>query len=341
MSVDKKLTFTTGTPSNAQQPVSAASPEPEVILGKSDGGATSAGWHSIESFLRCPKEYQFKMVRGIHTPLVQTPDHFAVGSLYHAGRARWFALRFASDEAAWQKIKDAVQEESAVQKLPVSLDAERRALGLLQEYVDHYSRLPLPKPVAAEYFVGPAPMVKGDPFMLHRTARLDDVSFYPEAGGKLCVGESKTTSTDLNDTINQYTLHGQPILQLVLWKMSPNGEAKYGPAAGIMLDIVKKPYGRDRCKFVREFVPVTDYTLQWYVRNMQRHLRAAAQIDWNADATRNIGSCTRMVGRARIACEFRDLCRFGKDGTSQYVMGDGQSLRSHKPEEGKEKYPWE
>lgn len=312
----------------------------EVLLGDASGGATSAGYHHIESFLRCAKEFQYAQVRGIHEPRAQVPDHFAVGQLFHAGRARWFSLRHALGADAWAKIQDAVKAAAVENKLPVSLNAEQRALALLNEYVDFWSKRPKPDPVAAEYFIGPSELVPGDPTSA-RTARLDDVSHYPESGGKLALGESKTTSTDVGDTINQYTLHGQPLLQIALWKMAPQGEAMHGPVAGVVLDVVKKPYGKDRCKFAREFIPVNDRVVAWFVKNLQRSLREASQITWDTDAPRNISACTRMVGRMRAPCPYRELCRFGRSASVKYVLRDGKSLLTWKPKPGETVPPWE
>lgn len=311
---------------------------PPVILGES--GPTQAGWHSIEAFLRCPKEFQFATVRGIRQPQTMTPEPLAVGALFHAGRARWFSLRFASDEKAWASITAAVQEEAANMRLPTSLAAEQRAMNLLNQYVDHYSKRVRPTPVAAEYLVGPASVDGTDPFAM-RTARLDDVSKYPEAGNKLCIGESKTTSTSVADTVNQYTLHGQPLLQILLWKHAPQGEAMHGPVAGVVLDVVVKPYGKNKkATFGRQFVPVSEHALAWYAQSLRGYLRAAAGVDWNAAAPRNVSACTRLIGRGRFACPFRDLCTHGRSAAAQYVLADGSALHQWKPSEGKEVAPW-
>ncbi len=313
-----------------------------VLFDGSGGGRSAAGWHSFESVLRCPKEYQLAEVRKIKEPTASTPDHFAVGSLFHAGRARWFRLRFASGPDAETSIEDAVREEAALSKLPISAKAVESALEILRQYCEYWNLRPKPDPVAAEYLLGPSPLQDGDdPGMLFRTARLDDASKYPEAGGLLCLGESKTTSTSIADTVNQYTLHGQPMMQLALWKMAPQGEAMHGKVAGIMLDIIKKPYPKDPAKFGRVFVPVTDHAMKWYVDSMRFYLKQAAAIEWDTDVPRNVFMCTRMAGRARVACEFRDLCSHGRSAALKYVMGAGQSLLDHVPSPGREKMPWE
>lgn len=315
--------------------------KPEVLFDGSTGGATEAGWHSIEAILKCAKEYQFRYVRGIHQPQFIMPDHFAIGALFHAGRARWFTLRFATDAKAWESIQQAVEEERELQRLPVRMVAEQKVLQYLTMYCNYWSKRPLPKPLAAEYKLGPAPLKEGDPFMLHRTARLDDASYYPEAGGALCLGESKTTSGSINDCVNQYTLHGQTLLQLVLWKMAEQGEKRHGPVKGIMLDVTQKPSGKNPAKFARTFIPVPQHALSWFVDALRVYLRAAAQIDWDSEVTRNVAMCTRMEGRARIPCEYRELCMHGKSASIRYVLRDGSSLLKHQPKPGVMRSPWE
>jgi hypothetical protein len=281
--------------------------------------------------------YKLEQVIGAKKPQNQTPDHFAVGILHHAMRARWFYEGFGTDEKTWEKVKRAAQEAVEEQKLPISMEAERKSLAMFQMYMDYWSVRPRPEPVAAEYLVGPAAIGEEFETVTERTARLDDVSRYPEAGGALCIGESKTTSTTVGDTVQQYTLHGQPLLQLLLWKLSPNGEAKHGPVAGIMLDIFVKPYEKKPPAFGRVFVPVTDWTLKWYAESMSAYLRAAAKITADSLAPRNVHGCTYTAGRMRVACEYRELCSHGPGAASLYVLPDGSSLAKW----GGEVKPWD
>lgn len=312
--------------------------QPKVILGK--GGVTSAGWHSVADAFRCLKAYQLAKVRGVRVPSAQTPDHFAVGQLFHAGRARWFAHRFKRDDKTWASVQGAVEGAAVEAELPVSQQAVQNALSYLTQYMDHYSVRPLPNPVAAEYLLGPSPLVNGDPVSLHRTARLDDASYYMEAGGKLCVGESKTTSTSIDDTVKQYELHGQTLLQLALWKMDPKGEAMHGPAAGIMLDVTVKGYKGTRCKFGRVFLPISDHALSWYVAALRQKLQQVAAINWDTRVPHNPAGCTYMAGRSRVDCTFKDLCRHGRSATGQYVLAGGTSMLDKKAWKG-ETPPWE
>lgn len=319
--------------------------DPEAPVPVGLGGPTNAGWHSCEAGIWCKKEGQYKYVRGVHVPQLQVPDHFAVGAMLHGGRAAWFGLKFAADNKSIAAVKDAAykvaEELESQNRGHVSAKAKADVLKYLDEYISHWVTRPKPQPVAAEYPVGPAPLQAGDQFPLWRTARLDDVSYYPEALGGLCIGEAKTTSGSVQDAINQYTLHGQPILQYILFKNAENGERAHGPLKGIVLDIIKKGYGKERSQFARHFVEVTERTQAWYVQNMRAYLRQFAAMEWDSDVERNIMACTRMVGRARMACEYRDLCMHGKTAAGNYVLRDGQPMSSWKPSPGQTVPPWE
>lgn len=331
------------------QKKNAAKPKQEILPPTGDykvehggGGPTDAGWHKIDAALKCFKEYQLREIRGITIPSAATPDYFATGIGVHSGRARWFADKFASDAKAWQRIEDAVDEDFEKQKLPVSTDARAFTLKLLKEYCEHWSVQPKPTPVVAEHLIGPAPLAAGDPFPMWRTARVDDASYYPEALGKFCVGEAKTTSGTINDCINEYTLHGQPSLQFVLWKMSNQGEKVYGPLQGVMLDIIQKGYGKDRSKFARHLLTFSDHMISWYIKNMRMILRALPNIDWNTDTPRNITACTRMQGKGRVPCMYRELCAHGKTASIKYVFGaNGKPISTFKPDAERVALPWE
>lgn len=289
----------------------------------------------------CMKEYQFESIRHIYKPTNVTPDHFAIGSMLHAGKARWFAKRFLMDEATWVSIQDAMRDEMEREKLPVTKRALQMGERYMKEYMVFWSKRPKPKPIACELKLGPTPLEHGDPFFMWRTARLDDVSYYPDVLNKLCLGETKTTSAPFTTVIEKYTMHPQILLQMLLWKMDPGGEAKYGPILGVMLDIIKKGYGEEASAFQRHFIPLPPYAMTWFPRTLKGYLRAQSAIDWDADAPRNPMRCTRMEGRSLISCTYRELCLAGRNASTLYVMGKGQSLLSHKPEPGKMRQPWE
>jgi hypothetical protein len=175
----------------------------------------------------------------------------------------------------------------------------------------------------------------------YRTARLDDVGFYPEAGG-LAIGEAKTTSTPVGDTVREYTLHGQPLLQMALWKVAERGEKLHGPIKGVVLDVIKKPYGKsEKPDFTRALIPIRQHALDWYVDNMLMYLRVMAKVTWDSEVPRNVTACTRGAGKGRVTCAFQELCMHGKNAAGEYVLASGQALRHHVPTEGKTKFPWE
>ena len=311
----------------------------KVLLGK--GGPSEAGWHGIEKISLCEQEYLYNVVRGIKKPSEYNPDHYSIGSIFHAGRARWFSRRFATGAKTWRLIKEAMEREAEQMELPVSFRATKMDMAYLVQYIDHYRLLPKPDPVAAEYLLGPAKFKPDDPLYMFRTARLDDVSRYDEAAGQLAIGESKTTSGTIGDCVTQYKLHGQPILQYMLWKAAPQGEAMHGPVVGTVLDITKKGYGARKCTFSRVFVPFEPRVLEWFHRTLSHYLKRAAQIDWNSKVTRNVAVCSRMGGRGRVSCDYLDLCMYGRSGTIGYVMKDGSSLQHFKRTEEKRALPWE
>lgn len=296
----------------------------KVLEGSS--GATSAGWSMLKDFLRCPKAYQLKYLRGVHHPLHREPDHFAIGSLLHAGRAKWFAAGFKSDPKTWALCRDAILREEEHLKLPATLRAGRVALNMMEQYIRHWSVRPLPKTVATEYLLGPAPLFEGDPKPLWRTSKPDDVSKYPEGGNELWLGDLKTSSGDVSDVIRDYELNGQFMIGMLLWKSSPQGERKLGKAAGYMLDIAIKPKGDGKAKFARYAVRVTDWSLQWFAESMRGALRQMSMLTPDGPAPRFPTGCTIAGTRSRVDCEFKKLCQFGRSARGTYVKANGQPL---------------
>ena len=316
-------------------------PSSEVVIPTlwNEGGASGAGWSELEAYLRCPKEYQLAKVRRITKPTAQTPDYFAVGAFVHAGRARWFASGQGLGDEVWAAIRADVDAARAGLPLPCSDQSVSDALRYIQEYVDHWSVREKPKVVAVEHLLGPADLLAGADSA--RTARLDDFGFYPEAGGGLCIGECKTTTAPISDVANQYTLHGQPTLQRLLWDIAPQGAATYGPVVGMVLDVVQKGYGGKRCQFSRLFVPHDPRVQLWAQSNLARETIAKNAVAWDTDTERRITSCTRLIGKARVACPYRDLCQVGRAGAQGFVFSDGRSITEWQPSEAQQVAPWD
>ncbi len=307
-------------------------------------GPSPHGWHKLVPVLECEKKFQLENVRGLHIPVDQTPSHFALGLLFHAYRARWFTLRFKTDKESWESCIAAGQEAMEEAPAPMNPEDERLALDIFAAYIEHYSKLPLPEPVAAEYLVGPSKLDSSDSDGCVFTARLDDVSQYPEAGMALCVGESKTAS-DTAGAINEYTLHGQPMLQLALWKIAEQGASQHGMASGVMMDIVRKPQRRagkyTKPAFMRQFLPVNERALNWYVQMIRAAKKRSLEIKWDSEVPRNIVNCTRMHGRMRVPCQFRELCMHGRSAAGQFVMKNGERALDWYPQPEMETAPWD
>jgi hypothetical protein len=312
-----------------------------VIVG--DSGPSVGGWSQEAVYMACPKEYQFSAVRQIHHVQSQTSDALAIGSLVHAGRARWFTCGFGANPETWDKVVEAVNEECSKFTRPISKEAKEKALNYLEQFIRFWASRPLPTPIATEHLLGPAPFERGDPTPLWRTSKPDDISRYPEGGSELWLGDLKTTSGDVAACIREYELHGQFLQMMALYKTAPQGEKLLGPAAGIMLDIVQKPpYGGEgQCKFARHPIIITDYSLKWAIKNIKKTIRGMAQVSWDSDEDRNLKSCTRMIGRYRADCMYKNMCRFGKSAAGEFVYGEeDNSLLTFEPSEGKKTLPW-
>lgn len=289
-------------------------------------GASPAGWHKVESYFHCPKKFQLKEVWGLRRPAYITPDPLAIGQLFHVGRAWWFDQGFPQGSDAWTKLTEWVQQAALDNQLPVREEAIRSALKYLDQYCTYWASRAKPRVVATEYALsGSIPGV-----ISPRTARLDDIGEYPEANYKLCIGECKTTSVSVNDVVQEYTLHGQTALQRTLWYESPEGFAKHGPVEFILLDIIVKGFGKDKCTFGRQPVRVSDYTTRWFVKSLGGAVSAMETMTKESPVERRVTSCTRQIGRMRVDCEFKSLCAQGQSAALGYVDAKGESLGSAK-----------
>lgn len=314
---------------------------------KQSSGPSPHGWHRLVNVLQCDKKFQLAEVRGVKVPLDQTPPAFAQGLLFHAMRDRWFKCEFSTSTEAWNECLLACIQAMEACPAPVAKVDEQAALILFEAYINHYKDLPSPTPIASEYEVGPVKLSESDPANVVFTARLDDVSRYPEAGGRLYVGESKTCS-DFGNTVKEYQVHGQPILQTALWKAAEQGERIHGPVHGVMLDMIRKPQGTPGQKgykkpaFLRQSLEVTERTLDWYVPMIREAKKRSLQIKWDSNVPRNVTACTFMAGRARIACPYRDLCTHGHSAAGEFVYGpDGKRVWDWTPEYDTQVKPWD
>lgn len=287
------------------------------IVGAAKDGPSIAGFHKIVDFLRCPQEYKYHHILGITPKDKDDKAALTIGILTHVGRAHWFASQFrAPVEACQEAIKKHVQSSGGKYKI----ESEREACRLVAAYVEHWRAQPLPLCRAVEYELGPAPLKEGDPFYAYRTARIDDLSNYPDALNKLCIGDLKTTSDSISGTVNEYKQHGQFILYSILWKMAKEGQALFGPIAGIMVDIETK---EKVPKFHRELIPITPFQEHWFTASMQGWLKAASTVTRETPVPRNPVACARAVGRGSYMCDYHDLCHYGGSRVLLYKDRDG------------------
>lgn len=288
-------------------------------------GATEKGWHAIETYLRCPKAYQYKQLRKVRRSQGTIAPALALGIMVHAGRAAWFLAKQGTDARTIESVKESMRLAAEAEKTPMGPDVKRQAERYVMEYIDHWSKRVAPQVVVVEHSLSGTALLKGDPDFWQRTARLDDVSCYPEAAGQLCIGELKTTSHSINDCVQEYTLHGQPMLQMLLWEASKDGAAKHGPVVGVMLDVIKKGYGNERCQFGRQLLMFSDSTLAAFRKSFRAFLRGAEKMTADGPALRNYKGCTFCIAGRRVVCEYRDLCLNGKGAAGLYSV-DGKPM---------------
>ena len=306
----------------------------EVLIG--DSGATSDGSTKTGTAERCEKKFQYQYVRQVYVPRAKNPKHFSVGAIFGATRAAWFTTKFATNKKAWLYIRHAAQREAERQRLPVDPKDEAYAIALFEMYMEHWLKFPLPRPKAVEYKVGPHPK-------LLLTGSLDDLSEYPQSAYALAIGECKTTAGDIATSIKEYEFHTQTLQYQALYLLGHYGNDKhpYGPVAGTVLDITKKPEGKKKAAFHREFIEIPRQAVVTFIRTNSVRMARVAKMTWDDEALRSY-QCTYQAGRARVDCEYKKLCMHGASATGGYVLGDsGKSLRSHKPKDGQRKMPWE
>lgn len=298
-------------------------------------GASVAGWHAIESAFRCEQEWVFRQ-RGVHALVKGDPSAMHIGILVHAGRAEWFLRGFKSFPLA-PVFEKAAHED----KLTLTDAVKENATVLVDAYLNHWSKRPLPKPVAVEKTFSARLFDAAGKLGIFgkRTARLDDVSVYPEAMNRLCLGELKTTSGTVAQLVEEYELHGQLGMQHAVFKKSLEGAVKLGEPWGHMLDVVIKKWAKGGGRIVgaecqRVPMPMPDWYANYFAENLRRLCSMLAVQDIQAPAIRRLTSCSRPrrdeYGVHHYACEYRKLCRHGKTAGGEYVMG-AKSLHNAPP----------
>ncbi len=295
-------------------------------------GATALGWHQIQPFTICPKEFQFARVRGIKMRGNYLKEPLSYGLALHVCRAQWFYDEKKGD--LWKKaLEKYVAEYEAHEHIALAPGTESFALSVFGEYVKYWSVRPQTISLAAEYEIKPRALVKDAPQWAWRGARLDSVEKWRNLAW---IGELKSTSNSPSKVHDLYILNGQTMLQAALW--GPEETEKFGPLGGILLDIIVKPSGKKPARAV-DRIPLRlaqmEHALTWFRRDFTTWVMQSSLIRWN-DTVERRPVCMRPHG----PCDFRDLCLKGHRGSIGYTLKDGTPLSKWKPSEGKEVPPW-
>jgi hypothetical protein len=297
-------------------------------------GHSGRGWHEIEPFTRCPKEYQLGNVRGIrpHQPFL--PEPLGIGLMIHAARAQWL-YDGRDKKSPW---RDAMRvyaksiETEEEQKL--SPGVIKASEGHFAGYVDYWSHRPVTKILAIEHQLELRGFAADSPAWVHRTARLDSIEKHM---GKTWIGEAKSTSDSVSRLKETYMLHGQILLQVALW--GEEETEKFGPLAGVLIDpIVKGRGNKPSSGAPRIEIPIhtMGHALFWFKRDFKMWVMQASMIDKNSWVERR-PVCMRQYG----PCQFRDLCLGGHRAALRYVFRDGTSLSQWKSNDDQRVEPWE
>lgn len=291
-------------------------------------GASEKGWHEIEPFVRCPQEYKFRRVLQLRQKAPFMADALSTGICVHAARAQWLHDKYKGDD--WRRaIAVAVKaHEDAGQ--PLAPAASAVALDCMQAYVNHWSLRPKPIPLAVEYTIAPRALTPDAPTWTWRSARLDSIERYR---GKVWIGECKTTSAHAGQVERRYRLHGQLLLQCALWGDEEN--QRFGPLAGILLDVIVKPSGKRPAKACARIpVPLSELTpaIEWFKRDFPQWIMQASLIDWNTRPQRRPTACEN--------CDFNHICRKGRAGTAGFIFPDGSKVSDWTPTEERTLPPW-
>jgi hypothetical protein len=296
-------------------------------------GATSKGWHAIESFASyCPKEHQFDKVRKIRPRNDELERPLAIGLLLHAARAQWFndGYKGALWLVAIKRYVKAWNKDNP--RRPMPNDALPIAERTFTTYVKYWKLLPKPEVLAVEYELKPKVLVKDAPEWTARGARLDSIERYR---GGTWIGELKSTSESVNSVSEMYALHGQVLLQLARW--GEEETKRFGPLKGVLLDVVKKGYSDGGKAYPRAAIPLETlkHALQWFKKDFTTWVMQSSLIDWNTSPERRM-NCMRPYG----PCKYREICSRGRDGAMGFEFEDGTPLLEWKPSAGKEVPPW-
>lgn len=284
----------------------------------------------------CPKEYQYARIRKVRefSPFLSAP--LSIGLLLHAARAQWLYDNRKGD--LWRErmvayAKDVEENEKGLH--PASMPI---AVQTFEAYEAFWRVRPPTQVLAVEHELKPRALTpeQQKPGMQWswRGARLDSIEKHQ---GKVWIGEFKSTSDAPQRVTDIYTLNGQTLLQAALWGKEET--EKFGPLAGILLDVLKKPRGKSKPKaYPRVQMPLSqmEHALKWFRKDFAMWVMQSSMIEWNTGVERR-PVCMRSYG----PCEYRTLCLRGRAGSNRFILEDGTKLAQWQPSPGKEVPPWE
>jgi hypothetical protein len=296
-------------------------------------GASDKGWHQIQPITICPKEYQLSRVRHITPRNAFMRDPLAIGLLLHVGRAQW--LNDGYKGKLWRKAMRSFYEEIPQQHggLRLNPGVWETAESTFEGYVSHWAIRPKPKVLAVEYLLKPRGLTPDAPEWAWRGGRLDSIE--RDAQGTW-IGECKSTSNSAGRVHDTYEANGQTLLYAALW--GEEETERFGPLAGILLDVMKKSTPGAPAKFwPRIRLPISDllHPLKSFKRDFTTWVMQSHLVDWNASVERR-WTCQRETHQ----CEYKDLCLLGKKASHLYTLEDGSPLNLFKRQPGKEVLPW-
>ncbi len=309
------------------------SPRPELLPFQLF--ATSLGWHQLSPFSYCAKEYQYSRVRKVVARGPYLSEPLSIGLLVHTGTAQWLYDGKRGD--LWRRAMTLfAQKYEAAAGMSLAPAALPVATRCLEAYVAHWTVRRTPRVLALEYELKPRPLTPSAPPWTWRSSRLDGIEQYQ---GKTYIRELKTTSSGPGKVRDIFMLHGQTLLGCCLWSVEET--KRFGPLAGVLLDVLVKPSGKREARCSPRIALVLsemEHALGWFKKDFVTWVMQTHLIDWNSHVPRHLGGCMRPHG----PCDYRRMCLRGQRGAGGFVFSDtGKPIAQWEPEAGKEVPPWD
>jgi len=294
-----------------------------------DSGASEAGWHRLEAFLRCPQLYSYQHVLNLD---LGSKVALVRGSLVHVGLAHYYARRGASQRLRGYRAANGVEWCEEVRHPDGSRSYTPHQITDRDRFIDPHEAIDI---VAANWAMRGEPLglelaplchevvtryitrfqgAQSDNFKIvgvelplrtHHcshlfTGRLDLVF---ETAQGIVVMDHKTTAASVSDsTFDSYTLSGQ---MAALYKFGqekwPNFHAVMINLIGVGKDTNVRRRAPNAAPWIRErFAEIVQDTEEGIARYASRD-------PWHWPVAANEHVCRTRYGR----CPAWELCRWG------------------------------